>query len=632
MTGKARRAVAAALTLVATAPLLSACLEEPSAHEAVRDFLVGWQTGDYAAAARRTDGDEKVVRRALEDAKVQLDAASFRFRLTGLRAGQGDRDEEAEADFAAEVDLGENNPLWEYDGKLPLRLVNGQWKVHWSPSVLHPELHEGQRFAVDIKPQGRNPIEDRTGDPLQQVTTLYVANVTPAELKNPSEVCERLAKVTGFPQDRLLSRIRSARPDAAVPLATFGGRRYAQLESQLKAIPGITIAKDPQPLAPDSPKQIVGIVSAVTADLQQQLGGPQRAGDTVGRTGLQKAYQEYLTGSTETSVITLDVKTTKKVAELHKWEGRPTSPVRTTLDRGVQKAADDALLGVTPGMLVAVQASTGEVRAVGATKEYHQEKDALAGRFHPGSAFSLMAVEGLIKAGTNFKQKLACPAERSVGGARFRQSGPPAPSTPTVQGAFATGCVTALTSLARKVDGAELAAGAAKFGLGTHWNLPLSTFSGSIRPLKGDAATARAIAGQNVLVSPLTMALVAGAVASPTGTWHPPVLVTDPKEPDPSAETKPVTPPAQIKLDDRTVATLRTLMRAGVTSGSAAAAAAPGDPVYGVTATAVRGRKPLAWFVGWQGDTAVAVLMESTDPAAGATVAGRFFRGLRAGL
>ncbi|GAA2992430.1 penicillin-binding transpeptidase domain-containing protein [Streptosporangium longisporum] len=627
MRGKARRAGAAALALAVTAPMLSACFEEPSAHEAVRDFLIGWQTGDYDYAARRTDGDEKAVGKALENATFDLDAASFRFTITGMRRAA----DQVEADFDAEVDLGENNPLWEYQGKIPLHLVDGRWKVRWSPSVLHPKLAEGQRFAVDVDPEGRQPILDRNRDPLQEKAVLHVAQVVPANLKDgeAEKLCERLSRITGFPQDRLLSRIRSAPPNVQVPLVTFGRTRFGQLSADLRAVPGITLTEQEQELAPASPKQIVGTVTAVTQEAVQQLGGPQRAGDTVGKTGLQEAYQEHLTGSTDTRVITVDLKTLKEVAELKKWQpDRSTAPVQTTLDRAQQKAADAALLGGPPGMLVAVQASTGDIRAVAGTEEYDQERHALAGKFSPGTAFSIMSVGGMVRAQIDPKQKLSCPADRSVGGAPFHQEGSPAGTSPTLQANFANGCVTALASLARRIDGADLAEEAAKFGIGAKWTLPLKAFSGVTRPLTGDAATAKAIAGQNVLVSPLSMALVAGAVAS--GTWRPPVLVTDPKTTDPTTDAEPPKPPDPIKLDDRTVRTLRTFMRAGVTTGSARAAAALGDPVHGITAAALQKRKPYAWFVGWQGDVAVAVLMQSSDPSAGAAVAGRFFQGLQA--
>ncbi|GII00996.1 penicillin-binding protein [Planobispora takensis] len=625
--GRPRRTVSAALALAVMVPTLSACFEEPSAHEAVRDFLVGWQTGDYVTAARRTDGDEKTVSKALEDARIQLDAASFRFAVKGIKSEGG----EAQADFAAEVDLGENNPLWEYDGKLPLHLVDGRWKVRWSPSVLHPRLREGQRFAVDVDPESRHPIVDYTGDALQELASLHVASVIPAKLEDPARLCEQLSKVTGFPKDRLLSRILSASPSKQVPLVTFGPARFAKLRPQLEAIEGLQFSPQKQAVAPASPEQIVGTVTAVTPKTEQQLGGPQRAGDTVGNDGLQRAYQEYLTGSTKTSVITVDLKTLEEAEELATWRpGRAAAPVQTTLDRHAQKAADSALAGGYRGMLVAVQASTGNVLAVGSTKEYNQETDALAGQFPAGTAFSIISVEALLKAQVDLKQKLACPQDRTVGGARFHHSGPPAGSAPTLQGNFANGCVTALASLARRIDPAVLQAGATEFGIGSGWTLPLKSFSGSMQPLKNDAAVARALAGQNVSVSPLSMALVAGAVAS--GTWRPPVLVTAPKLSDLSAEAEPpkVVPP--VELDEKTVTTLRALMRTGVTSGSARTAAAPGDPVHGITAAASRDRKPLAWFVGWQGDVAVAVLVDGSDSTAGATVAGRFFQNLRDGM
>ncbi|GAA2642011.1 penicillin-binding transpeptidase domain-containing protein [Nonomuraea recticatena] len=621
MSARARRVLAAAASVVVAGTTLTGCFEEPSAHEAVRDFLVGWQSGDYELAAGRTDGDPAVVRKALEDTRVHLDAASFRFRITSLTQSG----EESTADFAAEVDLGENNSLWEYTSKLPLHLVNGVWKVRWSPSVIHPQLKEGQRFAVDPKPELRKQVLDRTGEPLQADTTLYVAGVTPATLgDNAQKAGEQLAALTGFAQDRLLSRIKSAPPSTFVPLVTFGWRKYASIQSKLDDIPGVTVQKQEQPVAPAPPEQIVGRVSALTAEHEQKLGGPQRAGDSVGLSGLQKAYQDYLTGSTQTSVITLDLKTGEQVAELKKWPGRPNAPVETTIDSSIQAAAESALAGTRSATLVAVKARTGEVLAVSASDDLNEEKNALAGKYPAGNAFSIIAAEALLKKGVKPSQPLACPPERSVGGARFEQAGLTASVSQSFQSSFARSCVTALASLARRVSGDDLAKSAADFGIGKPWKLPLKSFSGSVGDLDSDADKAKAIAGQNVEVSPLSMALVAGAVAS--GTWHPPLLVTKPTTPDPAAEVLPATPPAPVAIDAKVLPALQSMMRSGVRSGSARAAAAAGEPVSGIVAPVTGKSKNQAWFVGWQGDVAVAVLAENADPAA---YAGRFFAAIR---
>ncbi|MGW5260990.1 penicillin-binding transpeptidase domain-containing protein [Microbispora sp. NPDC004025] len=618
------RAVRAALALGLTAPLLTACFEEPSPHEAVRDFLVGWQTGDYAAAARRADGDQAAVRKALEDARLQLDAASVRFSLRAINQ-DGDA---AQAGYHAEVDLGENNPLWQYDGDLPLHLVGGQWKVRWSPSVIHPDLHPGQRLAVATVPKGRKPILDRNGNALQDETVLHVAGVTPAKVKDPGRLCDQLSKITGFAQDRLLSRILSSPPQDFVPLATFGRTKFAQIRSKLEAIRGLEFQTDNPPVAPKSPTQIVGVVSAITPEAEQRLGGPQRAGDTLGRDGLQEAYQDQLTGSTETRVVILDNATGQQVKELKAWPGRENSSVQTTIDSRLQSAGDAAVAGSRPAALVAVQASTGEVLAV-STNQLHQEDDALAGKYVAGSAFSIIAAEGLLQSGLDPKQKVPCSADRTVGGARFQQPGVDGVTTPTFQTDFAQGCVTALASLARRISGQRLAASASQFGIGSDWKLPLKTFSGSIAEPDGDAAIAKIIAGQGARVSPLAMALVAAAVRS--GTWRPPTLVVSPVAPDPSAEGGTTAAAAQpVTLDPAVTAKLRTLMRAGVSSGAASAASAPGDPVYGVAAevtqTEKKERTKLSWFVGWQGDVAVAVLAKSGDLSSAPAIAGSFFR------
>lgn len=618
---RARRILAATVTMTVAATTLTACFDEPSPHDAVRDFLVGWQREDYALAASRTDGDPATVRKVLADAKLDLDAASFRFKIQSVKEEAG----QTIAAVKVQVDLGENNPLWEYDSTLPLHRVDGRWKVKWSPSVLHPKLAAGQRFAVSIKPQGRQPIEDRNGDPLQGDATLYVAGVTPGALKaDAAKVCEELSKVTGFAQDRLLSRVRSAPPGEFVPLATFGRTKYRTIEAQLNAIDGIVVHEQPQPVAPEAPAQIVGRVSALTAESEQRLGGPQRAGDSVGQSGLQQAYQDHLTGSTQTRVITLDLKTGDEAAELESWPGRVNGPVSTTIDSVKQSAAETAVADTQSSALVAVSASTGEVLAV-ASKGLRQDKDALAGKFPAGTAFSIIAADALLGAGVKPSQNLPCPAERTVGGAQFQQ--PPLASgvaPRTFNGNFANGCVTGLAALARRVSATDLAKSADRYGIGVPWKLPLKSFSGTLPELASDAAKAQAIAGQTVEVSPLSMALVAGAVAS--GTWRPPLLVTDPKTPDPTAEVLPVTPPDARPLTPKVRTTLTAMMRAGVTSGTAGTAAVPGAPVYGVVAGPALAGKAQSWFVGWQGDVAVAVLIENGDPAA---VAGRFFGGLR---
>jgi cell division protein FtsI/penicillin-binding protein 2 len=124
------------------------------------------------------------------------------------------------------------------------------------------------------------------------------------------------------------------------------------------------------------------------------------------------------------------------------------------------------------------------------------------------------------------------------------------------------------------------------------------------------------------LVNPLSQAAEAAAVQN--GTWRPPQLVISPA-PQQSAQPH--------KLSSALLNALRPMMRAVVTSGTAAGVGLP-PGVYGKTGTAEygSGRNPPshAWFIGYRGNLAFAVLVEGGGVGADASapIANAFLRKL----
>jgi cell division protein FtsI/penicillin-binding protein 2 len=108
-----------------------------------------------------------------------------------------------------------------------------------------------------------------------------------------------------------------------------------------------------------------------------------------------------------------------------------------------------------------------------------------------------------------------------------------------------------------------------------------------------------------VLARPLVVAGATAAVGA--GKWTAPGLVMEPAPEGASA------PPQQ--LDAKATASLREMMRSVVTEGTATVLRnTPGGPVSGKTGTAEFGSdvppKTHAWFTGFQGDIAFAVIVE----------------------
>ncbi|MEX2553662.1 MAG: penicillin-binding transpeptidase domain-containing protein, partial [Actinomycetota bacterium] len=162
---------------------------------------------------------------------------------------------------------------------------------------------------------------------------------------------------------------------------------------------------------------------------------------------------------------------------------------------------------------------------------------------------------------------------------------------------------------------------AAAFGFGAKYDLPLNAAGGSFPEPRDVTERAAAAIGQGrVTASPLHMATVAAAVAG--GGWSPPVLLTDTPKVDPTA------------LDPTVAQTLRSLTEAVVREGTGVRAQVPGKPVSGKTGTAEFGEetppKTHAWFVGYSGPLAFAVLVE--DGGVGGEVAAPIAAKLVAGL
>jgi len=620
--GCVRIAAAFAALLILAVSLFSGCAPEPSAEPTVGSFLLAWEQGRYWDAASYTTGSPDTVSTALRAEYQQLDAAAL-FLNMGTIAVHG---RHGEANFSASVDLGQDGPPWQYQGRFALRRVGTDWKIDWMPSVIYPSLRTGLRFAVVTTVPYRAPILDSAGRSLVQLSTAYALGVQPNQLSDPRVTAADFASVTGLDPDQILGQISTAQPDHFQELLTLDPATYARLRYRISKIKGVRVQRVERRLFSSEAPGIVGTVGTENAALLHQEGLPYQPGTTVGRSGLQAAYQRRLVGTPTTEVVTENARG-KVVSVLKKWPGQPPAPVRTTIDAGVQAAASQAV-GAAQGAaaIVAVQASTGRILAVSrreATGQPLTTSDVLDGHYPPAEAFTIVSTAALLATGFAVDTQIPCFGAKDVGGQTFTNDQPEQGigAQPPFRVDFAHTCGTAFAGLSRLLTAGELTSAATRFGLGANWQLPLPAFTGSVASPASDAQRAADTIGQGgVRVSPLAMALVAAEVDS--GTWHRPILVTYP--PDPA--NVPVVP-----FDAQLMDTIRGLMRATVASGAARAANLPGQPVFGQVGTAPmttkNGRTWANWFVGFRGNVAFAVLTFGNPQISAATpVAAQFLR------
>ena len=567
----------------------------------VAAYLEAWERFDADAMQRLSAAPPPEMAEAVAAMRDDLRVTSARFQRGQLRR----QDRGVVAGYAAEVDLA-GLGTWTYRGTLDVGRVGGDWRVNWSPAALHPDLLPGQRFGRSRSWPVRAPILGVDGRPLVSQSEVIDVGLKPSGIRNRAQVQALLQQHLGVPPVDVTAALGApgVQPDHFVAVARIRSDRYSQVQPILDPVPGIFFQRKTGRLAvaDDFALHVLGRYAEVTAERLDQLGAPYLAGDSVGLSGLEAAFERRLAGTPSGEVRAVDAATGDTVATLFQFTGTPPEPVGTTLDRRTQEAAEQALAGVaSPAALVAVDAGTGDVRAVVSRPFDQAFNRALAGQYPPASTFKVVTTAALLAGGTRPESTVACPAEATVGGQTFRNFEGGALGGTTFRSAFAQSCNTAFVTLSANLADAALGNAATTFGFGADYDLGLPTEAATF-PTPRDLAerASQAIGQGRVEASPLHMATVAGAVAS--GGWRAPRLLTDKAQ-----------GPATM-LDPATAATLRELMGEVVRAGTGTAAAVAGQPVGGKTGTAEIGGSDAdrthAWFIGYRGSLAFAVLVE----------------------
>jgi cell division protein FtsI/penicillin-binding protein 2 len=368
---------------------------------------------------------------------------------------------------------------------------------------------------------------------------------------------------------------------------------------------GGTVLSSPATIAQSgSISLLTGAIVAATAAQAKALGAPYQKGDLIGEGGIEQAYQARLAGRPSLT-IAIEGPGTHVDATAARFASVAGQSVQTSIDMKYQLAASHAVSAAStnkPVDMVVLQPSTGKVLAV--IERPGGFDRALSGIFPPGSTFKIVTASALSKKGLRPSTSVQCPPTVDIGGRTFHNFDNERLGSTSLLNAFAISCNTTFAMLATQhLDGSSLGSMAEEFGFNAKPALGIPATLGHFKTPHQPVDMAADAFGQGTdLVNPLSQATVAAAIES--GTWRPPQLVVSPAPQQPSQPRK---------LSSGILSTLRPMMRAVVTKGTAAGVGFPSG-VYGKTGTAEYGSgsnpPSHAWFVGYRGDLAFAVLVE----------------------
>jgi hypothetical protein len=217
----------------------------------------------------------------------------------------------------------------------------------------------------------------------------------------------------------------------------------------------------------------------------------------------------------------------KTVKVLHVVRPAVSGTIRTTLDAGLQAAAEravkDSHIGTMPADVVAIDYTSGEIRAVA----FRGGDAAFNGAAAPGSTMKMITSAALFdQAGMRPSDKSPCVKQTVINGQTFHnfqgESDPNADLTKDFAISCNTGFIDAATARLHSGDLRQEARDV--FGIG-NWNIGVPTTDGNVPDENGSTnqIAAQSIGQGRVTMNTLAMASVAATIAD--GAFHQPILV-----------------------------------------------------------------------------------------------------------
>lgn len=245
--------------------------------------------------------------------------------------------------------------------------VEDEMFVDWDTSLIFPDMEEGDTVKLSYDEGERGSINDRNGNMLAGNGSAWEAGLLPGALGEGDVRNEQLSNISenfGLEVSSLEELLEQSwvTDESFVPIKVvdeenrpeLSGVVYRQTESRM------------YPLG-EAAAHLTGYVGEVTAE-DIESNPTLQSGDTVGKAGLEAAFDERLRGTKGGQIyIETEAGETKKVlVESEKQDGEN---IRLTIDMGLQQEMYDQLQG-DPGSAVVMAPDSGELLVATSSPSY----------------------------------------------------------------------------------------------------------------------------------------------------------------------------------------------------------------------------------------------------------------------
>jgi penicillin-binding protein 2 len=290
------------------------------------------------------------------------------------------------------------------------------WKLQILDFQTFWQKSEANRIReITISPQ-RGLIRDRNGVVLAKNIASFRASLIRENCTNQEESCLKISTLLGLTPEVLNERIQkySSLP-LFQPIVIKDNLTYeevARIKSRQYELPELVVQSEPKRNYPFGTlaSHVLGYLQEISpAEMEMGQYKDRRMGDLIGKTGLEKQYEQSLVG-TEGKILEIVDSIGRELGEVSRVDPIRGNEIYLTLDFDLQKKAEEILDGLE-GAIIVMKPKTGEILAMASYPNF--DPNSFINRFTPEEWMDLInspeyplenrTIRGLYSPGSLFK-------------------------------------------------------------------------------------------------------------------------------------------------------------------------------------------------------------------------------------
>lgn len=261
----------------------------------------------------------------------------------------------------------------EFDNSVVLEKEEGEYKIKWDSHFIFPQLGDNQKVRISTIKAKRGDILDRNDVKLATDGNILSAGIVPGKLgENKEESISKIAELTGVSEEYINQQLNASwvKEDTFVPVKKISTTNTTLKEALLQ-IPGILINQEAGRVYSLGKEagHLIGYVQSINAEeLEEKQGKGYNTTSKIGKSGLEKAYEETLRGIDGTEIYIID-ENENRIGEIIKQDKKDGKDVKLTIDSSLQTKIYEQMKD-DKGLFVAMQPKTGELLALVSTPTF----------------------------------------------------------------------------------------------------------------------------------------------------------------------------------------------------------------------------------------------------------------------